>query len=650
MAAKHFGTEEALGAVLTFDLGGEERDFQVVGVVEDVPRNAHFHFDFLLPFSLAADQSNRMDNWVTNWLYTYVLLDKEASTDQLEAKLPAFFEAHVADFPFTYAIQPITDIHLNPLWAELEPQGSREYVYTFLAIAIFILLVACINFINLVTARSAERGSEVGLRKTLGAHRTQLVAQFLGESLLLSVIAGTLVIVLIELALPLFNMLSGKAIEIDYFGNPLVLGGLAVFILFVGLLAGSYPAFFLARYQPLSVMKGGTKHVGTARLRKMMVVFQFSLTVVLIIGTGVVYNQLSFLKNKTLGFDEERMLVMDLPRTAGQSPATIVDVLEANPNVVRVSLNSGIPGRGVSDYMYVPEGMAEEDPDVPFWQTYFVDENYVETLGLELVAGRGFDERFSGNTEGFLLNETAAHQAASLLGPNWQSALSKELAAYQPGREGWREYKRGPVIGVVKDFHYSSLRVEIGPLVLHMEPRAFNTILIRLAPGEAEQTLASIEETWQQLFPSQPFAYTFLDAELETLYQSEQSMGQLGNFFSMLAILIACLGLLGLVAFSAERRTKEIGIRKVLGASATNIVLLLSKEYLRLVLLAIVLAVPIAYVIMNRWLDDFAYRIDMPVSVILLSGALAFIIALATLSYQAIKAALGNPVNALRAE
>ncbi|NIR49132.1 FtsX-like permease family protein [candidate division KSB1 bacterium] len=654
MAQKYFGNENPVGQVLTVH-GEEVLDLKVTGIVESAPANSHFHFDFLLSFKLVEMFSGRMDNWSTNWLYTYLLLDEGASARNLQVQLPDFFETHTGKAWNYFRIQPLTDIHLysDVSW-EIEPQSSIKYVYTFSAIAILILLIACINFMNLATARSANRAQEVGMRKVLGAHRRQLIKQFIGESFLMTFMALLLALLLVEMFLPTFNYLSGKALSFSLFENKVLLLALLAIALFVGLVAGSYPAFFLSTFQPVKVLKGRLgREDGTsgAKLRKVLVVLQFVISVFLIIGTAVVYSQLSYMQNKRLGFEKEQVVVLPIEDDSLTEDSEFVKTeLLQHPDVVTATASDNVPGRGVSDFPYRLEGaQGEEDMWKAVWDTYFVDADFIETLDIELKAGRTFSKERATDSESFILNETAVKKAVDLYGETWSSPIGKQLDFYTPGQSGWEVSKQGTVIGVVKNFHYRSLHETIGPLVIQTA-KSPDQLLIKIRASEISSTLGFLKQNVDAFFPGQPFEYYFLDSHFDQLYRSEQRLGEIFKYFAFLAIFIACLGLFGLAAYTAEQRTKEIGIRKVLGASVAGIVGLLSKDFVKMVLIANVIAWPIAWYAMHRWLQNFAYRIDIDWFVFALAGGLALIIALATVSSQAIKAALINPVESLRYE
>ena len=649
-AGRYFGNQDPMGQTLRLD---NTHDFLVTGVMQDVPRNSHFSFDILASISTLGAVAIYGDTNYHTWrrglapdLYTYIRLQEGASPKGLEAKLPEFLRAHMGaaldqiNVRFHPRLQPLSEIHLHSnLEAEIRANSDIRYVYIFSAIAAFILIIACINFMNLATARSAGRAQEVGLRKVVGAQKGQLISQFVGESTLLAFLALFVAMVFVQAFMPFFNSLSGKSLSLD-FGSPLALLGLAGLTLLVGLLSGSYPAFFLSSFEPVAVFRGSLK-AGRANawLRKFLVVFQFALSIIFIIGTGVVHRQLNYVRDKVLGFDKEQVVVLPMgdPR-ARQIYLTFKERALQSPRVTAVAGTSSVPGGLIGLMVLLPEG-AEAGNEVTM-ETFFVDHDFVEAMGIEMAAGRDFSLEYATDAnEAFILNETAVRQLG------WEEQpLSKQITI--------QGFRNGRVIGVVKDFHAKSLHQRIEPLALQIapDPDAFLQLVVRIAPGNIEDALDDIRAAWAQVYPNDPFAYTFLDEDFDSLYRSERLRGRIFLTFSLLAVFIACLGLLGLASFTAEQKTKEIGIRKVLGATEVSIVRLLSLEFIRLVLAASLIAFPLAYLIMNSWLKNFAYRISMPWELFLLSAGLAVVIALITVSFQAVRASLTNPVDSIRTE
>lgn len=637
MAQRYFGTENPLGQTLAVD--GET--FEVTGVIENVPRTSHFRFSFLV--AQATDTSSRQEDWAFNQFYTYVLLDEEATPHALEARLPAWLSEHVdeeAPDELQVALQPLTDIHLHShLFREMQPNGDATAVYVLAAIAGFVLLIACINFVNLATARSAQRTREVGIRKAVGAQRRQLVVQFLTEAMLLSVAALGMALILVMLGWPGFRAVVGPALSLDVLTSGPAIAVLVGLALGVGVLAGGYPAWVLSAYRPSGMLKAGHAGSGHRSLRKGLIVFQFAVSSVLMGAAGVVYHQVRYMQTKDLGFDAERLVIVPLQGEAVQRGyETLKSELLQHPNIANVSISGNLPGGGDWGIPYVPEGVPEDD--IPPMRTLVVDHNFVETFGLEIVAGRDFSEAYATDATGaFLINETAAQQLG------WAEPVGRTIAMPAIGRE------RAPVIGVVKDFHFRSMHEEIGPILLFIAPPEWvRFATLRIGPGDPKRTLAYVEATWSAFDTQYPFTYSFVDERFGALHETEQQIGRLVGAFAGLAIFIACLGLFGLAAFVAQRRTKEIGIRKVLGASVIQIVGLLLREFAVLVGIALAFGLPVAYTLMNRWLDDFAYRIDIGPGLLGVTGGLALLIAGIAVSYHILCAATVDPAETLRTE
>ena len=642
MAEKYFGDVDPMGQIISYD---NTHNYTVTGVVENTPPNSHFRFDFLASFStlyVLEEFWGMPLTWTNPTAHTYLLLTDPGAASTLEARLPDFIVKHRGEAfrdGRTFRLQPLTNIHLaSRLRFEIEPNSDGAYLYIFSAIGLAVLLIACFNFINLATARSAERAREVGMRKVVGAHRRQLVGQFLSESMVLSLVAGLLALGLVALSLPAFNALSGKALTMSAVAEGAMLLGLVAVVLFVGIVAGSYPAFVLARFRPVAVLKGAsTTTSGGVWLRKGLVLAQFALSVMLIVGAATVYDQLDFMRSSKLGFDDEQILVAPLlDRSLRPQVEALQRELLRHPNVVTVSGSHRVPGQLFNGFGYVPEGGAPENPvgvrDVG------VDHDFTKTYGLDVAAGRDWSRAIvTDEDEAFMLNETAA-RAFGWADPN--DAVGKRLT---------RSGQEGVVIGVVKDFHFQSLHHAIEPLLMHLRPFVMN-VSIRVRTDDLPATVASLERTWKQFSPAFPFDYYFFDETFDSRYRAEERAGQLFGYFALLAVFIACLGLFGLAAFSASQRTREIGVRKVLGASVSGIVVLLSKDFVTLVGWAFVVATPVAYLAMNRWLAGFPYHVEISWRIFLVAGLAALVIAVLTVSYQSIRAALADPVKALRYE
>lgn len=637
-ARKYFGETDPIGQILTMD---EQHNFTVTGIIEDLPKTTHMPLDMLA--SLANVEQRYNDEMLNSpgaqWVYTYVLLPEGTTNDMLAADINAVVQPLTPPgFELGLSLQPMLDIHLHSQMPdEWAPTSNIIYVYAFLVIAVFILAIACINFMNLSTARSAWRAKEVGVRKVVGANRSSLIRQFLGESLLLSLLGAALALLLMEAFVPIFNAITGQDLVVDYANNQWVLGALFGIALVVGVLSGSYPAFYLSAFRPVQVLKGGLQAQGrgAAALRKTLVVFQFAISIFLIIGTVVVYSQLRYVQDKNLGFDTEQIVAVHLPdRDVRQSYASLKQTYEQHPNVVRVSAASDAPPGGLNSWRVRPEGTPrEQDELIP---VVAVDYDYMETLGLELIEGRAFSEDLPTDaSEAIILNEAAARR----LGIENLEATRFTM-----------NNKPGVAIGIVRDYHYQSLHSEIAPIMLTIWEPWYDQLIVKISPDNVQETLAFLEREWDARSSAWPFTYSFLDDRVDAMYRTEQRLGTSLQTFAFLSIFIACLGLFGLAAFMAEQRTKEIGIRKALGASSGHIVALFSNAFVRLVLVAFVVAAPLAYVAMDWWLQDFAYRVSIGVGTILLGGGLAILIAMLTVSSQTLRAALTKPVEALRYE
>lgn len=656
-ARRIFGNTNPVGKTLEIVQGPR---LEVTGICEDLPKNVHFTFDFLAStrgFPL-AEQTNHINFSAT----TYLLLKPGASPDAVQAKFPALVAKYAAgevqrnfgvDFEqylkagngYFYFLQPLQTIHLDSnLENELQANGSRMLVYMFLLIAVFVLLIACINFMNLATARSSERAKEVGIRKSLGSTNGQLAAQFLIESVLLSVFSFVLALVLVVLVLPLFNELAGKELSagflIQWTTLP-VLFGLAVL---VGLLAGSYPAGVLSSFEPIKVLKG--KFLSTRQghmLRNGLVVFQFGISIILIISTLVVYQQLRYVQNKELGFAKEAVINVQTGGFLGNKSQAFKQDISRIAGVETVGGTTATPGQ--PNYFGITF-RNDGDKETVTGRGLVVDDQYLQTLKMNMAAGRPFARAFNDSLS-LIINEEAAKELG-LENPVGKRVISPD----DFGREGDAEVVF-TVVGVVKNFHFASLHQRIAPLFI-LNDRWFgrnnNQIVMRIQSANPQAVVAQTERVWKRYLPDQPFHYSFLESDWGALYQSEQVSQRIFGVFSLLAILIACMGLLGLAIYIIQQRTKEIGVRKVLGASTPSIIALLSKDFLKLVLIAFVVASPLAWYAMNQWLQDFAYKIAIEWWVFAVAGLLAVGIAVITVSFQSIKAALMNPVTSLRAE
>ena len=639
MARKYFGDRDPMGQTLSVD----DKAFKITGVLKDTDQNTHLQFNFL------ASPIKRKD-WIDHDYYTYLLLQDNHVADELETKLPDFIERHIgkqlkaAGGQIKPFLQPLTDIHLHShLEFEMSPNGDIRYVYLFLIIALFVLILACVNFMNLSTARSATRSKEVGMRKVVGANRAQLIRQFIGESILLALLALLFAVVLVEVSLPAFNAFIQRELVLDYTGSWDVLFALLGVALFAGLLSGIYPALFLSAFQPIEVLKSSLKRgLKTSSSRKTLVVFQFVVSIILIIGTVIVYHQSDYIKNKKLGFNQEHVIVMPSPDR--QLMKRYRSTVSTHAAILNVSASSAVPGREVAAHLFRPS-LDPTEKDALLMNVMHVDHEFIQTYGIEVLEGRAFSENIGSDRNGaFILNKAAMQKLG------WTSCANQKFENVYPEGGGLKVEVQGDVVGVVKDFHYKSLHHEIEPLVIMMGGGWTDYLSLRIRSDDIAGTLKFLKTQWHEVVPNAPFDYSFLDNDYDTLYRIEEQIGTLFGLFSILAIFVASLGLFGLASFTAQLRIKEIGIRKVLGASVSNLVLMLSKEFALLVGIANLIAWPIAYYAMHRWLQDFAYRIDLEIWAFVLSGFLALFIALTTVSYQAWKVARTNPVDALRYE
>lgn len=653
-AEKYFGDEEALGKTLRLD---GEHDYAVTGVVKNVPNNSHLKFDMLLSLETAyVENRQNMEMWGRLGIYSYLLLSENADARDLESKLGAIIEENFGERLKTVGatlelfLQKLADIHLySHLENEFSGNSDIAYIYLFSGVAVLVLLMACFNFVNLTTARSSRRALEISVRKTFGAARSRLLVQFLTESVLCSLLAVLLTIFLLKLTLPLFNDLTERSLEINYLSNPVLLLSLIGFAVLVGILAGGFPALHMSSFEPVRILKGGfTGGSGKSIFRRILVVIQFSITIALIIGTLTVYKQINYIRNKNLGFDREQVVIIpNLSNLPVQTRYSLGDELSDLPGVVQVSAASAVPARGgFTMTNFLPEGFAEDESQLMIFMS--ADEHYVDALGMRIVAGRNFStDLVTDSGRSVLINETAARKFG------WENAVGKILKQRVQMADGvnWAERT---VVGVVADFHYSSLHQAIMPVAISREvglPAVpFNLLAVRLARGDISNTMDRIKEKWEKLSGGQPADFFFLDDTVNRQYLSEGKLGNLALSFSLLAVFIGCLGLFGMASHVAEQRTKEIGIRKTLGASVNSIVRLLSRESFVLVILSNVLAWPAAGYLMNRWLQNFAYRISLSWETFVLAGLLTLVIALGTVGIQSARAAVSDPVKALRYE
>lgn len=656
IAEKYFGTSQAVGQVLRFD---NQTDYKVTGVIKNLPPNSHFDFDFFV--SMAGSEEARRNNWVSFNFNTYLLLQKGTRPETMERKFGELMEKYL--FPqaadlmgitkesfeksgsyIKFSLTPLTDIHLrSDQVAELGPNSDIQFVYIFSAVALLILVIACLNFMNLSTARSANRAKEVGVRKVLGTQRAHLINQFLTESVLMSLIAFIIGYVIAFLMLPYFNDLAAKELSLSIAQHPVLLPVLSGCPVIVGLLAGSYPAFYLSSFQPIKVLKGrlgsGFK---SSYFRSTMVVFQFSISIALIIGTIVIYRQLNYIQNKKLGFNKEQVLIIKDTYVLNEQTEVFRNEALRLPHVVSATVSGYLPvPSSRSEDLFFPEGVMDPKKSISM-QNWSVDVDYVATMGMEIIKGRNFSKDLLTDSNTVIINEAAA-QVMGL-----QDPIGKKVGNLQDvtDKNSMRYYT---IIGVVKNFNYESLRQNIEALCMKLG-RATGNISFRMQTGNVMGVVKNMESLWKKMAPGQAFTYSFLDEDFNAVYRAEQRMGTIFISFAVLAIFIACLGLFGLATYAAEQRTREIGIRKVLGASVGSIAGMLSRDFLKLVLIAALIVFPIAWWAMHQWLEDFAFRITISWWIFVFAAAVALLIALLTVSFQAIKAAVANPVKSLRTE
>ena len=642
MAKKYFAGEDPIGKTLKKNNG---RNVTVTGVLANIPSNSHLQFDFILPMSSIAQSDNdlKTNTWKNFNFYGYIQLDKNfkatpAAIEDLENQVNRLYKEHVneAELKVLFHLQPLTSIHLHSNYqVDLPGHGNIQYVNIFFAVAIFILAVACINFMNLATARSARRAKEVGLRKVIGAGRKQLIGQFLGESLLISFLALLIAVGLVSLLLPVFNDLAGKKLAIHFLDSKLILSLVGIALL-TGLISGSYPALFLSGFRPVEVLKGNIKNkAGNLIFRNGLVVVQFVVSIVLLAGTAIVYKQLTFIKGMNLGFDKSNLLYMPMIGEMWNKQQALKAELKRNPLTANYTISNDLPTNLTSGTVSVQWEGRDPKSQIVF-PTLFVDENFFDVYQMKILSGRSFSTDFKADTNNFILNE----KALQVMGMKVSDAVGKPLTLWD---------MKGTIIGVVKDFNYKPIQNPIEPMIIGLN-RWGGVAVVRAKPGKVEATIKALGKISADLNPAYPFSYGFLDQDLANLYKGENRMGKLFNLFAALAIFISCLGLYGLSAFMAEQRTKEIGVRKVLGSSVWNVVYLLSRKFTILILVAVIIAVPIAWFAINSWLNSFAYRVSPDWIIFLAASMAALVIAWITVSYESIKAAIASPVKSLRTE
>lgn len=646
-AKKYFSDiSEAVGQSIQNEAGEE---FKITGIIEDVPLNSHFIFDGLISRSTRRDF---VGSWGNFGVFTYIQLPEGYDLSKMYTSFDKIIKERVNPIfeqfgiKIVYELQPILDIHLySKIQDEAEEGGDITYIYIFASVAAFMLLIACINYMNLATARSVNRAKEVGVRKVMGSQRRQLIAQFIAESVVIALIAMVISLVLIYVLLPTFNSLANKSLPFSYiFQGPIILSLLAI-VIFVGIVGGSYPAFYLSGFSPINVLKGKlTTKGGSAVFRKFLVAFQFMISIFMLISTLIVFDQLQFMRNKDLGFEKERVVRIGMnERALREKSQVLINQLKQMPEISSVGTASSSPGLGIGKLLLKVEDnegkLVDRGVDL-----YAADYDFVSTLGMKVVTGRDFSREFpSDTTFGALVNESMVKRMS------WENPIGKKFV-FSDGNPDTPDNER-TVVGVVKDYHQNSLYDPIEPLMILMAPRN-GFVFVRTEEGDVRKSLAAIESAWKEIFPTYTFEYDFLDADFNSQYQADEKRSQIFTAFSGLTIVIACLGLLGLAAFTTEQRTKEIGVRKVIGASVQNLVVLISREFFLLVGIGMIVAFPLAWFFTNDWLQNFAYRIELKGEwpTFILSALLAFIITLMTVGFHVVRAASANPVKSLRDE
>jgi putative ABC transport system permease protein len=663
-AKKYFPQDAAhnavnvLGKTVEVKNGNTTVPYKITAVIKDIPQNSHFNFDFLFSMKNVDYQWGQL---TSHNFHTYLLLKPGTDAKAFEKnfnqyivkyvlpyaqqfiKVSSIEELEKAGNKLQYSMLPLTKLHLYSDFSyELTPPGSIQYIYIFGAVALFILIIACINFMNLSTARSAKRAKEVGIRKVLGTERRTLIAQFLVESTVTALISLLIAIAIAYLVLPLFNSVAAKSLSINDLLNKNILPYIILLPVIVGVLAGSYPALFLSRFKPIVVLKGSSNSgFKKSNLRNVLVVFQFATSIMLIVGTIIVYSQLQYIQTKKLGYDKEQVLIIDRAYALNKNVEAFKNDVLAMQGVNSGTISSYLPvtNSSRSDNTYSKEAVMDTKNGIDM-QTWRVDYDYIKTMGMEMVKGRNFSRSFGSDSNAIVITETTAR----LMGYN--DPIGKMIYAPLDGSNSLAPLQ---IIGVIKDFYFESLRQKLGPLCMRLGSST-GLVSFKINAASAKTLVSQIASKWKAMAPGMPFSYRFMSDSFDDMYRSEQRAGTLALVFAVLAIVIACLGLFGLATYMAEQRNKEIGIRKVLGASVTNVVTMLSKEFVLLVIIASILAFPLAWWAMNKWLEDFAYRINISIWAFVGAGVAALLIALLTVSFQAIKAAIANPVKSLRTE
>jgi len=639
IAEKYFGNDDPIGKTLTLN---SEYHFKVTAILKDIPGNSHLRFNILIPVNYFTSSGEELNNWADYNYYLYVLLKKNTSIEDIDLKISHAIQKHDPEYeadgaPTHILLQGLKEIHLHSsdLIASFSTQGDITYVYIFSIIAIIVLLIACINFMNLTTARAGRRAKEIGMRKVSGAIRSDIIKQFYGESLLMTFIAMIFAIALVEFLLPTFNTLSEKSISFDFSTSYEIIIAFFLISILTGIISGSYPALYLSSFQPIKVLKSNIgPAAGKSYFRKALVVLQFSISIFLIICTAMVFKQLHFMSNKDPGYEMSHVVFLPVNENMIGKYKSFKKELLQYKDIEYCSAGSFLPMRGISSTSSVTwTGQQDEQIRIDF---AFVDYDYIEALDLELIDGRSFSkEYFMDDSTAYIVNEEFVKIAG------YEKPIGQKLSLWD---------LEGKIIGVAKDFHFMPMHFKIEPLIIKIDPEQIRYILIKVNQGDLLKTVNIIEKKWKEFFTAYPFKFFFMDQGFDAIYKSEKRMSMIFNYFTWLALFISCLGLFGLTSLVTQQRTKEIGIRKVFGASTGQILFLLSKEFTQLIFISNILAWPISYIVIKTWLQNFAYQASIPIWIFVLAGLGTFIIALLTIMIQAVNTAMSNPIDSLKYE
>lgn len=633
-----FGDLPAIGKVLV----DRTRSLKITGILKNIPSTSHLQFDVLLSIS-TIDNEDRLNNWGSNWLVTYLFLEQGTDVSKMEATFPRYVEKFMGEGRtenYELYLQPLEEVHMGSTdvthdynnWQKFD----RKYITIFTILAIFVLIIANINFINLTTARSVSRAREVGIRKSVGAHRFQIAKQFIGESVLLAIIALFIALILTRTFLPILNTISGNTLDFNLLQNPVLLLIILLASITIGAMAGIYPAFFLSVFQPVKVLKGEILIARRSTVRNILVVTQFTIAIALMVGTALTLQQFRFMKDSNPGYSREQVLLLPMNQLANENYEILKTEFRDLPGVSAVTASGQRLGNNIHQNSARAKGDHEERKLSP--SHLHVDYDFISFYGLEIMAGREFSKEIPTDyLNGYILNESLVNDL------NWENPIGNQFGV------AWRD-TLGTVIGVVKDFNFNSLHHKIQSLYLSIQDWGYNEMSVRISSTDMSGTIQKIEEKWNEIVTGRPFQYSFLDDHFATLYKSDRQVSQVVGVVAVLAILVACLGLFGLSTIATEQRTKEIGIRKVLGASMGDLIVLLSKGFAKLVMVAFIISTPITYLFMNDWLQNFAYQITIGPSVFIFAGILSLAVSILTVAYHAIKAAISNPIESLRYE